>query len=70
MPRYFKDNGYGTLSGGKVLHHGFSGKLADDIDRPLGRRRSPTPQRPLQSSRPLKQNLGLGSVSCTRHGDG
>ncbi|MDG1513100.1 MAG: sulfatase-like hydrolase/transferase, partial [Mariniblastus sp.] len=26
MQRYFKDNGYYTLSGGKVLHHGFSGR--------------------------------------------
>ena len=26
--RYFKDNGYYIVSGGKVLHHGFSGRLA------------------------------------------
>jgi len=28
-----------------VLHHGFGGKLADDIDRPLGRKRSPRPKK-------------------------
>ena len=42
MHRYFKDHGYQTLSGGKVLHHDFGGRLADDIDRSLGRRRSPS----------------------------
>ena len=41
--RYFKDNGYYTLSGGKVLHHGFNGRLAGDIDRSLGRKKSPKP---------------------------
>jgi arylsulfatase A-like enzyme len=50
MQRYFKDNGYYTLSGGKVLHHGFGGRLAGDIDRSLGRKRSPRPRKPL--SRP------------------
>ena len=45
--RYFKDNGYYTLSGGKVLHHGFHGRLARDIDRSLGRNRSPRPKSPL-----------------------
>ena len=25
-----------TLSGGKVLHHGFGGRLSKDIDRDLG----------------------------------
>ncbi len=47
IPRYFKDNGYYTLSGGKVLHHGFNGRLAGDIDRSLGRKKSPTPKKPL-----------------------
>ena len=41
--RYFKDNGHYTLSGGKVLHHGFNGRLAGDIDRSLGRKKSPKP---------------------------
>ena len=50
MQRYFKDNGYYTLSGGKVLHHGFGGRLAGDIDRSLGRKRSPRPRNPM--SRP------------------
>ena len=47
IQRYFKDNGYYTLSGGKVLHHGFNGRLAGAIDRPLGRKRSPRPKRPM-----------------------
>ncbi len=50
IQRFFKDNGYFTLAGGKVLHHGFSGRLAKDIDRSLGRKRSPRPRKPL--SRP------------------
>lgn len=50
MQRYFKDNGYYTLSGGKVLHHGFNGRLAGDVDRSLGRRKSPRPRNPM--SRP------------------
>jgi len=47
IQRYFKENGYYTLSGGKVLHHGFNGKLAGDIDRSLGRLRSPRPKKPM-----------------------
>lgn len=47
IQRYFKDNGYLTLEGGKVLHHGFGGRLAGDIDRSLGRKRSPRPRKPM-----------------------
>lgn len=47
IQRYFKDNGYLTLSGGKVLHHDFGGRLAGAIDRSLGRKRSPRPKEPL-----------------------
>ena len=47
IQRYFKDNGYITLAGGKVLHHGFSGRLAGDIDRSLGRKKSPRPRQPM-----------------------
>jgi choline-sulfatase len=50
IQRYFKGNGYYTLSGGKVLHHGFGGRLASDIDRSLGRKKSPRPREPM--SRP------------------
>ena len=50
IQRYFKDNGYYTLSGGKVLHHGFNGRLAGAIDRSLGRKKSPRPKNPM--SRP------------------
>ncbi|HJN11631.1 MAG: sulfatase [Pirellulaceae bacterium] len=47
IQRYFKDNGYYTLSGGKVLHHGFGGRLANDIDRSLGRKKGPKPKKPM-----------------------
>ncbi len=50
LQRYFKDHGYTTLSGGKVLHHNFNGRLAGDIERSLGRKRSPRPRKPM--SRP------------------
>ena len=50
IQRYFKDNGYYTLSGGKVLHHGFNGRLAGALDRSLGRKKSPRPKNPM--SRP------------------
>jgi len=50
IQRYFKDHGYTTLSGGKMLHHNFNGRLAGDIDQSLGRSRSPRPKKPL--SRP------------------
>lgn len=39
MQAYFKENGYRTLAGGKVLHHGFTGRLADGIDVNIGNRR-------------------------------
>ena len=47
LQRTFKNHGYLTLAGGKVLHHGFSGPLADDIDRSFGRKKSPRPRQPL-----------------------
>lgn len=47
LQRYFKDNGYYTLSGGKVLHHDFKGRLSGDIDRSLGRNGSAAPKKPL-----------------------
>ncbi len=47
IQRYFKNNGYVTLSGGKVLHHGFNGTLAGDIDRSLGQASGPTPKKPM-----------------------
>ncbi|MFT5131486.1 MAG: arylsulfatase A-like enzyme [Rhodothermales bacterium] len=45
IQQYFKDSGYTTLAGGKVLHHGFTGRLAGAIDRDLGRKRSPRPKK-------------------------
>jgi arylsulfatase A-like enzyme len=47
IQQYFKDSGYYTLSGGKVLHHGFNGRLAGAIDRSLGRKKSPRPKKPM-----------------------
>ncbi len=44
IQRYFKNHGYQTISGGKVLHHGFTGRLAQDIDLSLGREKSPRPK--------------------------
>lgn len=44
---YFKNHGYLTLAGGKVLHHGFGQRLADDIDRSLGNFRKARPKKPL-----------------------
>lgn len=45
IQRYFKDHGYYTLAGGKVLHHGFDGKLAGAIDRSFGRKKSRRPKK-------------------------
>jgi len=50
IQRYFKDHGYTTLSGGKMLHHNFNGRLTGDIDQSFGRKRSPRPKKPM--SRP------------------
>tara|TARA_R110002049_G_scaffold50370_3_gene143166 strand:+ start:214485 stop:215879 length:1395 start_codon:yes stop_codon:yes gene_type:complete len=47
LQRYFKDNGYYTLSGGKVLHHGFNGRLAGAIDRSFGRQKTRRPKTPM-----------------------
>jgi len=44
LQQTFKQNGYTTLAGGKVLHHGFNGRLAGTLDRDLGRGRSPRPK--------------------------
>ena len=48
MQQYFKNHGYTTLAGGKVLHHGFRARLAESIDRVLHNRRGgPRPRRPM-----------------------
>lgn len=39
MQEYFHQHGYLTMAGGKVLHHGFGGRLAEAIDIHLGKRR-------------------------------
>ncbi|MBA2113574.1 sulfatase [Bremerella alba] len=48
LQQSFHDNGYYTLTGGKVLHHGFRGNLASSIDRSLQvRAGGPRPKQPL-----------------------
>jgi arylsulfatase A-like enzyme len=47
IQRFFQDNGYRTLSGGKVLHHGFGGALAGAIDQSLSSQRSLSPKKPM-----------------------
>ena len=55
---YFKANGYYTLAGGKVLHHGFQGRLARDIDRPLTRQRRARPKSRLNWNFPPRKHWG------------
>lgn len=43
IPRHFKRHGYATLGGGKLLHHGFHGRLAGSFDTDLTDGRNPTP---------------------------
>ena len=47
IQQFFKDHGYYTLAGGKVLHHGFGGRLAGAIDRSLGRKKGRRPKKPM-----------------------
>jgi arylsulfatase A-like enzyme len=42
--RYFKDNNYTSLSGGKVLHHGYGGSLRGDLDQVVGKGPWPNPR--------------------------
>lgn len=50
----FKQHGYQTLTGGKVLHHGFKGRLAKDIDTTLHPRHGgPRPPEPLHWNPPI-----------------
>ena len=44
IQQHFKDNGYYTLVGGKVLHHDFRNRLAGDVDRSLGRNKGAKPK--------------------------
>ncbi|MEX2578448.1 MAG: sulfatase [Verrucomicrobiales bacterium] len=54
MPAYFQSHGYTTLSGGKILHHDFGGRLAADIDITLPPRKKggPRPAEPIHASPP------------------
>lgn len=65
IQRTFKDNGYLTLNGGKVLHHGFRGRLAADIDRPLGRKKSPRPNKPMNSPADWSRAWDWGAYPAT-----
>lgn len=48
LQQYFKDEGYTVLTGGKVLHHGFTGDLAEAIDHTLHNRHGgPRPKKPI-----------------------
>lgn len=47
IQRYFKDNGYLTFEGGKMLHHGFTGRLKEDIDHSFGRSKNLRPKETL-----------------------
>jgi hypothetical protein len=67
LQQYFKDQGYLTLAGGKVLHHGFTGELASGIDRILhDRRGGPRPKKPLNLPAGMEQGLGLGRLARNR----
>lgn len=41
---HFKENGYLTIGGGKVLHHGFGGRLKNDYDQILEGKRNGGPR--------------------------
>lgn len=43
LQQYFRDHGYRTYAGGKVLHHGFRGSLQEAIEVRLGRAGGPRP---------------------------
>lgn len=48
LQEYFKAHGYRTFAGGKVLHHGFTGRLKAAIDVSLGERKGgPRPKQKL-----------------------
>ncbi len=59
MHRWFKDHGYRTITGGKVLHSGFKGRLASDIDLDLKHRGGgPVPDKPLNWAKPRAWDWG------------
>ncbi|MCA9191941.1 MAG: sulfatase [Planctomycetales bacterium] len=47
IPLLFKRNGYMTLGGGKLLHSGFKGRVAESFDVNLTQGRNPTPSQPM-----------------------
>ncbi|MEM7699025.1 MAG: sulfatase [Verrucomicrobiota bacterium] len=44
---FFRDQGYTIASGGKVLHHGFRGRLGQSIDLPIKTPKKNRPSQPL-----------------------
>ncbi len=47
IPLHFKNHGYTTLGGGKLLHRGFQGRLAETFDTDLTDGRNPAPPQTL-----------------------
>lgn len=47
IPLHFKNHGYTTLGGGKLLHRGFQGRLAETFDTDLTEGRNPAPPQTL-----------------------
>ena len=63
IQRYFKSHGYYSLSGGKVLHHGFGARLSGDIDQSLGQAwRRCASQETDEPSGKLERSVGLGRL--------
>ena len=68
IQRYFKDHGYITLAGGKVLHHGFGQRLAGDIDLSLGKFRKPRPKQPMNRPADWSNAWDWGAYPATDEG--
>ncbi len=47
LQNWFKKHGYRTIAGGKILHHGFTGRLQEAIDLDLGGYGGPRPNKTL-----------------------
>ena len=67
---YFKDHGYHTLAGGKVLHHGFTGRLTEDIDHSFGRLKGPSPKKSMNRPNHWSRAWDWGAFPQTDEGMG
>ena len=45
LQAHFKNNGYLSVGGGKILHHGFKGRLSKDFDQVLKGKGGPRPKK-------------------------